>query len=329
MFTKLAWLITIVGIALSSSAEAQQQARPPVVGFIPFSGDPTNPGPLVQAFRERLRETGYEEGKSIIIEYRYPLGRLDHIPSLVEELIRLKVNILVVGPQPAINAAKKITKTIPIVMISSIDPVAAGHVVSLARPGNNITGLSQLSRDLSAKRLELLKEVVPRMRREAILWDVQGPGPQVAFKEYRQAAGELFNIEIQSLEISGPKPDLEGAFRAAKTGRSDAMIVVSNPLVRFHDKRIVDLASSERTPAMYEDSPYVEAGGLLSYAASANDLYRGAANYVDRILKGASPSDLPVEQPKKFDLILNLRAAKKIGLTIPPNVLARADRVIK
>jgi len=282
----------------------------------------------VQAFRQRLRELGYNEGKDIKIEYRFVVGTLDHIPALVDELLQLRVDVLVLGPQPAINAAKKSTRTIPIVMISSIDPVAAGHVVSLAHPGGNLTGFSQLGRELSAKRVELLKEIIPRMSRLGIIWDSQGPGPKVAFKEY-QSAARLFNLDLQSLELSGLNPDLEGAFKALKMGRRDALIVVSNPLIRFHEKRIIEFATLERVPSMYEDSSYVEDGGLLSYAGNTTEVYRGAANYVDKILKGAKPADLPVEQPKKFDFVINLKAAKQIGLTIPPNVLARADKVIK
>jgi putative tryptophan/tyrosine transport system substrate-binding protein len=180
-----------------------------------LSGDRSSPGPHVQAFRQRLRELGYDEDKNIRVEYRFPLGRLDHVPALVDELVQLRVDVLVVAPQPAINAAKKATKAIPIVMISSIDPVAAGHVDSLARPGGNLTGLSQLTRDLSAKRVELLKEIVPRMSRLGIVWDSQGPGPKVAFKEY-EAAARMFNLHLQSLELSGPNPDLDAAFKAAK-----------------------------------------------------------------------------------------------------------------
>jgi putative ABC transport system substrate-binding protein len=234
----------------------------------------------------------------------------------------------VVAPQPGINAAKKSTKLIPIVMISSIDPVTAGHVESLARPGGNVTGLALLQRDLSAKRVELLKEIVPQMKRLGILWDLQGPGPAVAFKEYEAAARE-FKLDLQSLDVSGPKPDLEGAFKAAKEKRRDALVIVSNPLVRFHLTRIIELASVERLPSMYEDPGHVEAGGLLSYGTNQADVYRRAAYYVDKILKGTKPADLPVEQPTKFELIINLKTATQIGLTIPPNLLARADKVIK
>lgn len=315
-------------LAFSFPVEAQQPTKIPRIGLLPFSGDPSTPGPLVEAFRQGLRDLGYIEGKNIEVEYRWPLGSLDHVPPLIAELVQLNVDVLVVGPQPGINAAKKSTKTIPIVMISSIDPVAAGHVNSLARPGGNVTGLALLTRDLSAKRVELLKEIVPRMTRIGILWDSQGPGPTVAFKEYGAAARE-FKLDLQSLEVSGPKPDLEGAFKAAKERRRDALVIVSNPLIRFHRPRIIELASVERLPSMYEDGGYVETGGLLSYGTSTADVYRRAAYYVDRILKGAKPADLPVEQPTKFELVINLKTAKQLGLTIPQSVLYRADRVIK
>jgi len=317
-------LLLVFGVA----AEAQRQPKIPLVGFLPAAGDAGNPGPRVEAFRQRLRELGYDEGKNIKIEYRYPLGRLDQVPALVDQLVHLGVDVLVVGPQTGINAAKKSTQTIPIVMLSSIDPVAAGHVVSLAHPGGNVTGVSQLSRELSAKRVELLKEILPRFSRLGIVWDSQGPGPKVAFKEY-QAAARLFNLDLQSLALTGPEPDLEGTFNAAKIARRDALIVVQNPLTRFHDKRIIERVTLERIPAMYEDSPFVERGGLLSYAASTTEIYRTAANYVDKILKGTKPADLPIEQPMKFELVINLKTAKQIGVTIPPNVLARADKVIK
>ena len=213
-------------------------------------------------------------------------------------------------------------------MISTIDPVAAGHVDSLARPGGNITGFANLSRELSGKRVELLKEVIPRMTRMGILWYPQGPGSQVAFKEYETAA-RGFKLDLQSLEVSGPKPDLESLFKAAKAGRRDALVIVLSPVITFYEKQIIELASTERLPSMWEDSRFVQSGGLLSYATNQYDVYRRAAYYVDKILKGTKPADLPVEQSKKFELTINLKTAKQIGLTIPPNVLARADRVIK
>ncbi len=313
---------------LAHSAEAQQTARIPRVGFISGSGSPENPWPSFEAFRQGMRDLGYVEGQNLLIEHRYGEGRLDRMPGLVNELVQQKVDVLIGTNNVVIRAAKKATKTIPIVMVSSIDPVAAGYVESLARPGGNITGLSYLSRDLSAKRMELLKEVLPKISRVAILWDANGPGPTVAFKEY-QAAARTFKLHLQSLEVRGPTADLKGAFQAAKKGRAEALILVQNPLTIQHQEQIMELATKNRLPSMNEDIQLVEAGGLLSYGASLVDMYRRAAIYVDKILKGAKPADLPVEQPMKFELVINLKTAKQIGLTIPQSVLFRADKVIK
>jgi len=263
-----------------------------------------------------------------LIEYRYGEGKLDRMPSLVNELVKQKVDVLFLENQVAIGAAKKTTKTIPIVMVSSVDPVMAGHVDSLSRPGGNITGLSQLSRDLSAKRVELLKETVPKMSRLAILWDPEGPGPRIAFKEYETAA-RAFKLNLQSLELRAPKPNIENAFQAAKAERADALILVANPLTGVHRQALVELAIRNHLPSMCEGVGFVESGGLMSYGANSADLFRRAATYVDKILKGTKPADLPVEQPTKFEMVINLKTAKQIGLTIPPNVLARADKVIR
>jgi len=309
-------------------AEAQQAKKVPRIGFISSSGSPENPSPPFEAFRQGLRDLGYVEGQNLLIEHRYGEGKLDRMPGLVNELVQQKVDVLIGTNNVVIRAAKKATKTIPIVMVSSIDPVAAGYVDSLASPGGNITGLSTLSGNLSAKRVELLKEVLPRMSRLAVLWDPAGPGPTVAFKEYEGAA-RAFKLDLQSLEVRGPKPDLEGAFQAAKKERRDALIIVVNPLIGFHQKRIIELAAKNRLPSMYEGRLYVESGGLLSYGANTSDLYRRAATYVDKILKSAKPADLPVEQPMKFEFVINLKTAKQIGLTIPQSVLYRADKVIK
>ncbi|MBI2211843.1 MAG: ABC transporter substrate-binding protein [Deltaproteobacteria bacterium] len=318
----LPFIITLAAAFLTPlCAQAQQTKKVPRIGLISASD-------RFQAFRQGLRDLGYTEGKNIVIEHRHHQGRLDLIPSLVAELVELNVDALVVESQQAIRTARKATKTIPVIMVSSVDPVVAGHVDSLARPGGNVTGISQLSRDLSAKRVELLKEVLPNMRRLAVLWDTQGPGPKVAFKEY-EAAAHAFKLDFQSLGVSGPNPDLERAFHVAKNARRDALIIVSNPLIGFHQGLVLRLASMERLPSMYESKTYVESGGLLSYGANPSDSFYRAAYYVDRILKGAKPADFPVEQPTKFELVINLKTARQIGLTIPPNVLARADKVIK
>ena len=253
---------------------------------------------------------------------------MDRIPGLVAELVELKVDVLVVGNLPGIRAAKQATKTIPIVMVTSVDPVATGLIDSLARPGGNITGLTRLTRELSGKRLELLKEVVPGIRRVGVLWDVEAPAPAIAFKEY-EATARALKIPLQSIEIRGPNPDLDGAFQAAAKGRTNALITVNNPLLLRYQKRVAALAIKNRLPSAYEQISWVESGGLMSYSTNDLESYRRAATYVDKILKGAKTADLPVEQPMKFELVINLKTAKQLGLTIPQSVLYRADRVIK
>jgi putative tryptophan/tyrosine transport system substrate-binding protein len=242
--------------------------------------------------------------------------------------MQLKVDVLVAPNLSTIRAAKQATKTIPIVMVTVQDPVATGIVDSLARPGGNITGLTRFTRDLSGKRLELLKEVVPGISRVGVLWDTKAPGPIIGFKAYEAAAPSL-NIQLQSLEVQGPKPDLESAFQAAAKARVNALITILTPVLGRSERRIAELATKNRLPSMFEASHYVEAGGLVSYAANDAESFRRAAVYVDKILKGAKPADLPVEQPTKFELVINLKTAKQIGMTIPPNVLARADKVIR
>ena len=316
--------------ALSFPAAAQQPAKTPQIGYVSGSGNPKTPGPLVEGFRQGLRDLGYVEGKNILVEYRYTVeAGLDRVPALVAELMQLKVDVLVATSTLAIRAAKQATKTIPIVMASPTDPVAAGFVDSLARPGGNITGVVRLTRELSGKRLELLKEAVPRISHVGVLWDGNAaPGPAIAFKEYEAAARSL-KLEFQSLEVRGPDADVDGAFQAAAKGRANALIVVRNTAVDRHSKRIVDLAIKNRLPSVWEGSEFVEAGGLMSYTSDDPANYRRVATYVDKILKGAKPADLPVEQPTKFEFIINLKTAKQIGLTIPQSLLYRADKVIK
>jgi putative tryptophan/tyrosine transport system substrate-binding protein len=313
-------------LAVAVTVEAQQPKKVPRIGYLSGAGDPSNPGPNVEAFRRGLQELGYIEGKNILVEYRYIEGKRDRVPSLVAELVQLKVDVLVSPNLPAIRAAKQATKTIPIVMVINWDPVAEGLIESLARPGGNITGLSRLTRDLSGKRLELLKEVVPGISRVGVLDDADAY--LKAFKDY-QAAGRALKIQLQSLEIRGPNPDVEGAFQAAVKSRIRALIATQITVLLPYTEKIADLAIKNRLPLMFETGSSVEAGGLMSYAASDADLFRRAAIYVDKILKGAKPAELPVEQPTKFELVINLKTAKQIGLTIPPNVLVRADRVIK
>jgi putative ABC transport system substrate-binding protein len=318
-------LISLVGSA--GVAAAQQPTKIPRIGFVSLTGDPKTPGPQDEAFRQGLRDLGYIEGKNIVVEYRYVEGKLDRIPSLVAELVQLKPDVLVVQALPAIRAAKQASKTIPIVMLATVDPVATGLVDSLARPGGNVTGLTRLTRDLSGKRLELLKEMVPRISRVGVLWQA-APGATIGFKEYEAAAPAL-KIQLQSLEVRGPNPDLQGAFQVMAKGRANALITIRSVLLLRYPRQIADLAIKNRLPSMFESSDYVEAGGLVSYAASDAESFRRAAYYVDRILKGAKPADLPVEQPTKFELVFNLKTAKQIGLTIPQSVLFRADKVIK
>jgi putative tryptophan/tyrosine transport system substrate-binding protein len=292
------------------------------------TGVSNSPGPQVEAFQQGLRDLGYVEGKNILVEYRYSLDGRDSVSNLTTELVRLKVDVLVVPTTLAIRAAKNATKTIPIVMVSPIDPVAAGFVASLARPGGNITGLARLTRELSRKRLELFKEAVPRISRAGVLWDRNAPGPALAFKEYEAAARGL-KLEFQSLDVQGPNSDVEGALQAATQARVNALIVARSGGVDRHLKRIVDFAIKNRLPSVWEGSEFVEAGGLMSYTAYEAESFRRAATYVDKILKGAKPADLPIEQPTKFELVINLKAAKQIGVTIPQSVLYRADKVIK
>ena len=319
--------LSAVLFALCLPAAAQQTKKIPLIGYLSPS-DADGSRASVEPFRQGMRELGYIEGKNILVEYRYAEGKLDRIPSLVGELVQLKPDVLVVISLSSIRAAKQTTRTIPIIIMSTQDPVASGIIDSLAHPGGNITGLTRLTRELSGKRLELLKEAVPPLSRVAILWDANASGPAIAFKEYETAVRAL-KIRLQSLEVRDPNPDFEGAFQAAAKERANALIAITDPVLSRYRKRIADLAISNRLPSMYERIDWVKAGGLISYSANDADSFRRAANYVDKILKGVKPADLPVEQPTKFEFVINLRTAKQIGLTIPPNVLARADKVIR
>jgi putative ABC transport system substrate-binding protein len=325
--------IVAIGVAFAicgAVAQAQQPKKIPRIGYIGYmsSLNPSTSEPRLEAFRQGLRDLGYIEGKNILVEYRYAEGKLDRFPSLVTELVQLKVDVLVVGPLLAIRAAKQATKTIPIVMVATVDPVATGLIDSLARPGGNITGLTRLTRDLSGKRLELLKEGVPEISRLQILWNADSAGASVGFKEY-EAAARTTKVGLQSLEARGPNPDLDGAFQAAAKGRANGLITISNPVLSRYRKQIADLAIKNRLPSMTERTDYVEAGGLMSYSADDLGFLRRAAVYVDKILKGSKPADLPIEQPTKFEFAINLKTAKQIGLNIPQSVLFRADRVIR
>ena len=323
----LVWLLGTFFLATISSTEGQEPVKIPRIGFMTATGDAKTPGPQVEAFRQGLKELGYIEGKNCVVEYRYEAYGEGH-RELVAELLQLKVAVLVVGSLPAIRAAKAATKTVPIVIVTVQDPVASGYIDSLARPGGNITGLTRLTRELSGKRLELLTEVVPRISRVGVLWDAGGQSAAIGFKEY-EAAARALKIPLQSLGVRKPKPDFEGAFRAAVKGHTNALIMIRNPLLTSNQKQIANLAIKNRLPSMNETSDFVEAGGLASYSSNDADQFRRAAVYVDKILKGAKPADLPVEQPTKFEFVVNLKTANQIGLTVPPNVLARADWVIR
>ena len=307
-------------------AEAQQPKKVPRLGYLVANFHSTNPA-RNEAFRQGLRDLGYVEGKSIVIEWRYAEGKPDRLPVLAAELVRLKVDVIVTAGPASTRPAKEATSTIPIVMGFDNDPVGNGFVASLAGPGGNITGLSTLAPEISGKQLELLMEIVPRLSRVAALGNSNEPGNAQALREVEVAAG-AFGVQLQHLDVRDPK-DIETAFRAASKGRADAVLVLTSPVFASQRTQIVNLAAKSRVPAIYWRSDFVEAGGLMSYGTSQNDLDRRAAIYVDKILKGAKPADLPVEQPTKFEFIINLKAAKQIGLTIPPNVLARADKVIK
>jgi len=314
-------------LTLGSLVAGQQPAKIPRIGWL-VTGVPSSSSLNLESFRHGLRALGYIEGKNIQIESRYAEGKLDRLPSLVAELVQLKVDVFIIGTLVAIRAAKQATTTIPIVMVLSVDPVATGLVDSLARPGGNITGLTNLARDLSGKRLELFKEVVPEISRIGVLRDAGDPSSAIGFKEYEAVARPL-KVDFQSLEVRGPDPDLERAFQAAAKGRASALITIRGTLFNRYPKRIADLAIKNRLPSMHEGIQYVEPGGLMSYATNDANQWRRAATFVDKILKGAKPADIPVEQPTKFEFVINLKTAKQIGLTIPPNVLARADRVIR
>jgi len=317
----------LISLLQTGFVEAQQANRIPRIGLMTATGNSKSRGPQVEAFQRGLKDLGYIEGKNCLIEYRYESDGTPH-RLLVAELLQLRVDVLLVASQPAIRAAKDATKTTPIVMVTTQDPVASGYIHSLSRPGGNITGLTRLTRELSGKRLELLTEIVPTISRVGILWDAEGQSAAIGFKEYEVATRAL-KIGLQSLEVRQPKPDFAGAFQAAIKGRSNALIVVRNPLITNNQKQIADLAIKNRLPSMNETSDFVESGGLASYSSSDADQFRRAAVFVDKILKGAKPAELPVEQPTKFELVINMKTAKQIGLTIPQSVLYRADKVIR
>jgi putative tryptophan/tyrosine transport system substrate-binding protein len=317
-------LPTIALLSIVLSAQAQQAKKVPRVGLL-IPGSESAFSIRIEAFRQGLRELGYAEGQNIVIESRYGEGELDRFPDLAAELIRLKVDIIVTASIPPVLAAKKASSTIPIIFAAVNDPVAAGLVDSLARPGGNITGLTNFSPDLDGKRMELLKEAFPKITRVAYLWNPDASGTGLTGM---QAAAPRLGVQLISLEARSAA-DFDGAFEAALKERAQALIMLPSPIFITYQKRIVDFAAKSRLPAIYSFSDFTDTGGLMSYAPSLLENWRRAAAYVDKVLKGTKPADLPVERPTKFELIINLKTANQIGVTIPPNVLARADKVIK
>ena len=311
-------------LAISSQADAQQPKKVARIGFL-APATRTGYQHYTDAFLQGLRELGYVEGQNIVIEYRWADGNFERLPELAADLVRLKVDVIVAPGVQAVRAAKQSTTTIPVIFPTVGDAVASGLVASLARPGGNITGLTILSPELSGKRLELLKEAFPRLSRVAVLLDPRQP--PLSMKE-TQTTGQSLRLKLQFLEVRDAA-DVESVFSAMSRERADALITLPHPVLQVHQKRIVELAAKSRMPAMYQAADWVERGGLMSYGPDHLDNYRRAAVFVDKTLKGAKPADLPVEQPTKFEFIVNLKTAKQIGLTIPPLVLFRADKVIK
>jgi len=316
-------LATILATNVSLAAAQLPAGKSLRLGYLTLSS-PTANSARRDAFLEGLRKLGYVDGQNIIIEYRYADSRAERLPELAAELVRLKVDVIVAGGTQANLVAKKATSTIPIVMLNSDDPLGSGLVESLAKPGGNVTGLSSISQDLSGKRLELFKESFPKARRLAVLWH---SASEPAFNE-TQSVAQALGFRIQSHEIRAPE-DLEGAFALVAKERPDGLFPVTSAFMSANRKRIVEFAAKNRLPGMYSNQEFVDDGGLMSYATNILDLHRRAAVYVDKILKGTKTTDLPVEQPMKFDFVINLKTAKQIGVTIPPNVLVRADRVIR
>jgi putative ABC transport system substrate-binding protein len=325
---KLVWLTAIAFAFVfgGAAASAQQQTRIPRIGYL-SANSALAEKPRLDPFRQGLRAIGRYEGQNLVVEYRFTDGKFDRLQGLAAELVGLKVDLLITNTTNAAVAAKKVTTEIPIFFFGVSDPVQAGLVDSLARPGGNITGLTNIAPVLAGKRLELLKETVPKISRVAVLWDPQNPGSTPQWQESQLAAREL-NLQLYSMEVSSADK-YESAFKEALKARSSAFAVTLNPLANANHKLVVELATKNHLPAIYARSDYVDSGGLMSYAQDFAADGRDAARLVDRLLKGAKPADLPVEQPKKFELVINLKAAQQIGLIIPPNVLARADKVIR
>jgi putative ABC transport system substrate-binding protein len=321
-------LIAAIGGAVTWPlvARAQQGGKRYTIGIFSAGGAGVQAA-LNSAFFDGLRELGWVEGKNIVFENRNAENRLERLPELAADLVRLKVDVIAASGTLAPLAVKQATKTIPIVMTAAGDPLGSGLVASLARPGGNVTGMSLMVPDLGAKRLELLKEVLPRFSRVAVLWNAANPYSALVFKE-TQAGGRTLGIEVQSLEVRGPE-DFDRAFETVRRLRPDALITVEDPLTASYTTRIAEFTARQQLPSLHGIREFVAAGGLMSYGANIADLFRRAAYYVDKILKGAKPADLPVQQPTKFELVINTKTAKALGLEVPPMLLARADEVIE
>jgi putative ABC transport system substrate-binding protein len=318
----LSFTLCALLLALCGSVDAQQPQKLSRIGFLGSA-----PAYFIDAFRGQLRDLGWIEGQNIVVEYRSDEGRVDLLPNLAADLVRLKVDVIVGTTTDQALAAQKATRTIPIVFAGTSDPVGSGLVASLARPGGNITGIRLLSAELGGKRLEILKETIPKLSQVAVLWRRLGAGQKPQMKEIEGAARSL-SVQIQPVGVEGPN-DIENGFSALNRKPAGALIVLSSPWFSNYRARIVELAESHRLPAIYPGNEFADAGGLMSYGANRSEQYRRAAIYVDKILKGTKPADLPVERPMKFEFVINLKAAKQISLTIPPNVLVRADKVIR
>jgi len=329
MTTRRRELLIALGVAALAWAGAVRAQAPSTLRRIGMlSGfSPSGYAPSYQAFRLGLRDLGWVEGKNISIEYRHAEGRHDRLPELAADLVRLKVDVIVTAATSDALAAQRATKAIPIVMVAAGNPVANGLVESLARPGGNVTGLSQMLQEVSGKRLELLKEMVPKLSRVAVLWNPNSASATLNWKENQQPARQL-GIELHSLEVRSPS-ELDKAFEAATNVRAGALAILPDPVISTNLERIVDFAAKSRLPSIYQSSEFADAGGLVTYGPDRADLFRRAATYVDKILKGTKPGDLPVDQPTKLELVVNLKTAKAIGITIPQSVLFRADKVIE
>ena len=323
-----AFIRTVAGGLIAAPLDAgAQPARMPRIGLLLLFGTPEEPNPLVNAFREGLQELGYVEGRNLAIDYRWADGKNQRLADQAAELVRENVALIVTPGTPATLAARNATSEIPIVMTNVGDPVGSGLVRSLARPGGDVTGLSLLDTELDGKRIELLREAVPNLTRLAILWSANDPGMTLAFSRV-EAAAKVLGLALQNLAVQEPG-EFPRAFEAAASGRAGALFVTAQPFTNQHRAQILNLVTKYRLPAIYTLRPFVDEGGLMAYGPRQTEQYHRAATYVDRILKGSKPADLPVEQPTKFDLVINLKTAKAIGLTIPPSLLQRADQVME